>query len=447
MYLLYSLLSAAGMLLVSPYFLARGLRKEGYLASLKQRFGWLPEEICAEPGGAIWIHAVSVGEALAALPLAQRLKQRFPGRRVVVSTTTLTGQSTVRQRIGFADAVFYFPLDWRGPVRRALLAVRPAVVVILETEIWPNFLREARRTGVPVVFANARISDRSFRRYRWANVLLFGFLRRVLTDAHSFLAQSEQDAVRLRELGAPVERVEVAGNLKYDTAPPEPGPFVQWLEEEIARRDRHPLIVAGSVTANEEALVLIAFGILQGQWRRALLVLAPRKPERFEVAASLVEESQRQFQRRSDVSLNGAQPGTIEDSTSVLLLDSVGELAALYRLADAVFVGGSLVPDGGHNILEPAGFGKPPLFGPSMENFREIAGRFLEAGAGLQVRSPEDLGVAWIELIQNAERRERMGRAARELVERNRGVTDRAVAAIAEALRRATDRRKVLGSE
>lgn len=434
MYFFYSLLSAAAMLLAAPYFLLCGLRQPGYFASLKERFGWLPDEIRSRGEGTIWIHAVSVGEALAGLPLARRLRQVFPERRIVVSTTTATGQSMVRQRLDFVDAVFYYPLDWRFPVLRALRAVRPSVVVILETEIWPNFLREAHRAGIPVMFANARISDRSFRRYRLANRLLFGFLKRVLSLPHSFLAQTEQDAARLSDLGAPTERVQVAGNLKYDSTPPAAGPLAAWLEHEVAEHGRRPLIVAGSITAYEEPLVLIAFGILQGQWPRALLVLAPRKPDRFEIAAGLIEESHRRFLRRSELSFNGMQSKGIEDAVSVLLLDSVGELAALYALADAVFVGGSLVPDGGHNILEPACFGKPPLFGPSMENFREIATRFLAAGAGLQVRSPEDLGVAWIELIQDEKRRKQMGHAALELVDRNRGATDRSVETLARIL-------------
>jgi 3-deoxy-D-manno-octulosonic-acid transferase len=434
MYFIYSLCTALAMIVASPYFLIRGLRKPGYFASLRERFGDVPDTVRSGAEGTIWIHAVSVGEALAALPLAKRLKQKFPERRIVVSTTTATGQTMVRQRIDFADAVFYFPLDWAFAVRRAMRAVRPAVVVILETEIWPNFLREARRAGVPVLFANARISDRSYRRYRLTNRLLLGFIGRVLSQAQFFLTQSEQDAARFRELGAPPEKVQVTGNLKYDSTPPEAGAFAGWLEREVKQRERRPLIVAGSVTAHEESLVLIAFGILQGECRRALLVLAPRKPDRFEVAAELIEESHRKFVRRSALSVNGTQATPLEETASVVLLDSVGELAALYGLADAVFVGGSLVPDGGHNILEPACFGKAPLFGPSMENFREIAAKFVEAGAGLQVRSPEDLGVAWIELFQDSKRCEEMGRAAFELVERNRGATERSVERIAQVL-------------
>ncbi len=451
MYFLYSVLTAAGMLLLLPYFVIQGLRRGKYLHSTPQRLGWLPPELAAreaDAAGPIWIHAVSVGEALAALPLARRLKGRFPQRRLVVSTTTATGQRLARERMDFADAVFYFPLDWIGPIRRALRAVRPSLVVILETEIWPNFLREARRAGVPVVFVNGRLSERSFRRYRRALHLAGGglrrFLARVLSDAELFLMQSEEDAARLRQLGAPPERVEVAGNLKYDFSPPASAPVATWLEGELRRHDRRPVILAGSVTAGEEPLVLIAFGVVQGHWPRALLVLAPRKPERFDAAAEFIAESHREFLRRSALRLDGlagpSRDGSLGGNTSVLLLDSVGELAGLYRLADAVFVGGSLVPAGGHNILEPAAFGKPPVFGPSMENFREMAAMFLQAGAAIQVHSPEDLGVAWIELIEDSARRDQMGSAARALVERNRGATERTLDRVAAVLSTARSR-------
>jgi 3-deoxy-D-manno-octulosonic-acid transferase len=442
MYFLYSVLTAAGMLLLLPYFLVQGLRRGKYLHNVVERLGAASDSVRPKDPrapGAIWLHAVSVGEALAALPLARRIRQQFPERRLVVSTTTATGQRLARERMDFADAVFYFPLDWDFAVRRALEAVRPALIVVLETEIWPNFLREARRAGVPVVFVNGRISERSFRRYqrafRYFGFVIRGFLRRVLADARLYLMQTEADAQRLRELGAPAERVVVAGNMKYDLAPRATAPVVDWLENELRRHDRRPVIVAGSVTQSEEALVLIAFGIPQGQFRRALLVMAPRKPERFDAAARLTEESHRKVLRRSQIILDRTAPTALPEDVSVLLLDSVGELAGFYRLADAVFVGGSLVPAGGHNILEPAAFGKPPLFGSSMENFSEMAAKFLESGAGVQVDSPEALGVAWIELIQDGERRERMGAAARALVESNRGATERALDAIASILK------------
>ncbi len=444
MYFLYSVLTAAGALLLAPYFLIFGLRRGKYLHNLRERLGHLPSQAHSSSGdapGAIWIHAVSVGEALAALPLGRLLKQRYPARRLVISTTTATGQRLARERMNFADASFYFPLDWARPMRRALRAVRPSLVVIMETEIWPNFLREARRAGVPVIFVNGRISEQSFRRYqRVFRVVPFlrGFLRGVLADAKLFLMQTQEDAERLRALGAPAERVVVAGNVKYDLAPSDVAPVVGWLEEQLRRHERRPVIVAGSVTEGEESLVLIAFGILQGQWPGALLVLAPRKPERFDAAARLTDESHRKFLRRSQLApavlQDPSRDAFLDDATSVFLLDSVGELAGIYRLADAVFIGGSLVPAGGHNILEPAAHGKPPLFGPFVGNFREMAAKFVESGAAIQVGSPEDLGVAWIELLQDDACRKQMGARAQQLVESNRGATGRAMNAIAALL-------------
>lgn len=439
MYFLYSFLSALGALVFSPYLLIQGLRRKKYLRSLPQRLGSIPKNYCRASNssdGAIWIHGVSVGETLAALPLARKLKERFPERRLVFSTTTETGQQLARERLNFADAVLYFPLDWMIALRRTFRAVRPAIVVILETEIWPNFLRFARRQGVPVIFVNGRLSERSFRRYQRAfglgGIFLRNFLARVLDDAALYLMQTREDADRLLALGAKPEKVLVSGNLKYDQELAPNSAFVTWLESEVRNRDRSPLIIAGSVVANEEPLVLIAFGIPQGEWRRALLVLAPRKPERFDAAADFISESHRKFLRRSELSLD--ETCHIPDDVSVLLLDSLGELAALYRIADAIFVGGSLVLGGGHNILEPAAFGKVPIFGPSMENFSQVADSFLAAGAALQVHSPEDLGVAWIELVKNREAREQMGGAARALVDSSRGATARAFESISHLL-------------
>ena len=254
---------------------------------------------------------------------------------------------------------------------------------------------------------------------------LAGFLKKVLSDATLFLMQSEEDAARLINLGAPRERVLVTGNLKYDLAEPSESPLSSWLEAELARGNRRPVVVAGSVLANEEGAVLEAFEKLRTEFPRALLILAPRKPEQFDKAAGIVAGSGKKVLRRCDLVLNGAGNAALPESVDVFLLDSLGELAGLYRLADAVFVGGSLVPGGGHNILEPAAFGKVPIFGPSMENFREMSGKFLAAGAAIQVKSSEDLGVALGGLLREPERAARMGACARELVERNRGATQR----------------------
>jgi 3-deoxy-D-manno-octulosonic-acid transferase len=275
--------------------------------------------------------------------------------------------------------------------------------------------------------------------------------------------QSESDAERVRFLGAPAERVQVSGNLKYDQELPAETPLAIWLEAEAKWRGRSPIIVAGSVVATEEPLALIAFGVLQGEFSKALLVLAPRKPERFGAAAEFIQESQRKFVRRSELGVPGpgmpviksaaavgsssdGGPGpalidamgygnaAIPDDATVVLVDSIGELSSLYRLADGVFVGGSLVPSGGHNILEAAAFGKVAVFGPSMENFAEISSRFVAAGAAVQVESPEDAGVAWIEQLRDPERTKQMGEIAKNLVDASRGASSRAMVEIARQL-------------
>jgi 3-deoxy-D-manno-octulosonic-acid transferase len=439
MYFFYRIFTAAGMLLLAPYYALRGWRRGEPASALRERLGSVPPEIISRATasrssdrptpGPIWIHAVSVGEVLAAKPLAEGLQRRFPGRAIFVSTTTETGQRLARERLRFVEGIFYFPLDWIVPVRRALRSIHPALVIVMETEIWPNFLREARHRGVPVIFANARISEKSFARFKRWEFLIGDFFKRTLHDAELFLAQTPEDASRLREMGAPEERVEVTGNLKYDAEPPAASRFGMWLEAQIRTQERWPVFVAGSVVAEEEQAVLAAYDIVQRQWRHALLVLAPRKPDRFDAAAEIAAAGGWNVVRRSSLDLAAA----LDENADVLVLDSIGELAGLYSLADAVFVGGSLVPAGGHNILEPAWFAKPPVFGQSMDNFREMAAQFLAAKAGVEVTSGPQLGKVWVQLIEDSPLRERMGSAARGLSERNRGATARSLDRIAAA--------------
>jgi 3-deoxy-D-manno-octulosonic-acid transferase len=285
-----------------------------------------------------------------------------------------------------------------------------------------------------MVFVNGRLSERSFRGFQralsYSGGLLLSFLKRILNDATLFLMQGSGDAARLLALGAHVDRVVVTGNLKYDLAEPPESAFSVWLQDEVARSGRRPVLVAGSVMANEESAVLRAFADVEREFPGALLILAPRKPEQFDNAAAIVGQAGRKIVRRRDISLNGTGNTSLEKATDVLLLDSLGELAGIYGLADAVFIGGSLTPNGGHNILEPAAFCKVPIHGPSMENFREMAASFLEIGASIRVNSGEELGSAWCDLLLDPERAARMGLAARELVDRNRGATSRVLAHI-----------------
>jgi 3-deoxy-D-manno-octulosonic-acid transferase len=432
MMILYRLLTALAMLFLMPYYALRGWRRGEPVQTLRERLGRVPAEIASAcvAGGAIWIHAVSVGEVLAAQPVVEGLRARYPERAIFVSTTTETGQKLARERMKSASGVFYFPLDSTGSVRRALRAIRPSIVIVMETEIWPNFLREAHEAGVPVVFANARISKRSFARYMRWKFLLEDFFTETLWYGTLFLAQTQDDASRLTAMHAPGERIAVTGNLKYDAEPPVLGKFGLWLAEQIRSQERWPVVVAGSVVEREEEAVLAAYDAVQRQWRRALMVLAPRKPNRFDDAARMAADAGWNVTRRSRLDL--ASP--LDEDTDVLVLDSIGELGAIYSLANAAFVGGSLVPSGGHNILEPAWFGRPPVFGASMENFADMAEQFLSANAGVQVSNGPQLGKVWVQLIENDALRDRMGAAARELSSRNTGATARTLERIGEIL-------------
>lgn len=432
MMLLYQLFSAFAILLLAPYYAVRAWRRGEPRQTVRERLGHVPEAIArtAVGGGAIWIHAVSVGEVLAAQPVAIGLKAHYPDRPIFISTTTETGQRLARERLKPASGFFYFPLDSSGAVRRALRAIRPAIVIVMETEIWPNFLREAYEAGVPVIFANARISKRSFVRYKRWKFLVEDFFAEALRYGSRFLAQTQEDAARLTEMGALDEQVVVTGNLKYDASPPALGEFGAWLADQIQAQERWPVVVAGSVVSGEEDAVLAGYDAVQRQWRRALMILAPRKPDTFDEASRLAAEAGWNVVRRGRLDL--AKP--LDENTDVLILDSIGELSAIYSQADAVFVGGSLVPSGGHNILEPAWFSCPPVFGTSMENFFEMAEQFLAAKAGVQVSNGSQLGKVWIQLIQNDSLRERMGSAARELSLRNTGATARTLEWIGEIL-------------
>ena len=432
MMLFYRLLTSLAIVVLAPYYAVRGWRRGEPWQTLRERLGAVPtviKELSAK-GGAVWIHAVSVGEVLAAQPVVEELRRIFPERVILVSTTTETGQRLARERMKGASGIFYFPLDSAGAVKRALRAIRPAMVVVMETEIWPNFLREARRQGIPVVFANARISKRSFARYQRWRFLAEPFFAEALANATVLLAQTAEDASRLIEMGAPEDRVEVTGNLKYDVEPPQLGEFGEWLIKQIRSQERWPVLVAGSVVAAEDDAVLAGYDEVQRRWRRTLMILAPRKPDHFDEAAQIAADAGWTVMRRSRVDLSLP----LNENTDVLLLDSIGELTAIYDLADAVFVGGSLAPSGGHNILEPAWFGRPPVFGTSMENFAEMAEQFLETKAGVQVGSGPQLGRVWIQLIEDSVVRERMGQAARALALRNRGATARTLAHVTKIL-------------
>lgn len=387
------------MLAYLPVFLVRRLRGSGYERSLAQRFGRYDGGLPAEPR--CWIHAVSVGEAATAVPLVEAIARRWPELAVVMTTVTPTGARVVADRLNGKVTHRYFPLDLPGPVRRALAAVKPRFFIGMETELWPNFLRALARRGVPAMIANGRISDRSFRRYhrvRW-------LMRRVLAHVSVFAMQSEEDARRIVALGAPPERVVVTGNLKSDLLP-EASDDAGWRERlGLGARDR--LWIAGSTHRGEETMVLDAFVRAKASHAGLALLVAPRHPERAGEVEELIHERGLVAVRRSRLPRE-RKPGAIT------ILDTVGELAQIYALAEVVFVGGSLVPVGGHNVLEPAMRGKPVLFGPHTSNFREGAELLQRSGGGLVVKDGDELARELGRLLEDGDLARRMGEAARE---------------------------------
>ncbi len=418
MRLLYSALLALALILASPYWAFQALRRGKYRAGLAQRWGRVPPHLRLPPGElSIWVHAVSVGEVLAVSAVVEQLRARYPADRIVISTTTSTGQELARKRFG-AENVFYFPLDFALAVRPWLRALHPRAVVLAETEFWPNFLRLARGRGARIAVLNARISDRSLPRYRRFRALM----KLVLKKIDLFLAQNEEDGWRLMEIGAPAERVQISGNLKFDIKPPAAVPLVERLRAALASGRGAPVLVCGSTVAGEERLLLDAFRAVRDRFPRTVLILAPRHPERFgEVGVALLASSL-PFWRRSQWSDQQVDGG-------VFLLDSIGELASIYALAQVAFIGGSLVPAGGHNVLEPAHYGVAIVVGPHTENFRDIIARFRQAKA-LRETEPARLASTLLELLSDDHARQEMGARAAALLQSQVGATARTMTAL-----------------
>lgn len=417
MYILYSLLLGAVLLLTLPYWMIQSLLHGKYRAGLGERFGRIPSRLRSTNSSenCIWIHAVSVGEVLAITRLVEELRVRFPEWRIVASTTTLTGQTLARSKFG-EENVFYFPLDFGFALKPYLRLLRPKLVVVAETEFWPNFLRLAKAAGARVAVANARISDRSFPGYKRFRSSLV----RILSNIDMFLAQTEEDKARLIEIGAPSGRVQVSGNLKFDVAAPKEQAIVGKLTAAIPSGTQ--VVVCGSTVDGEETILIDAWKQILWDHKTALLILAPRHPERFGEVAELLRTKGVSFWRRS---------GWADERVSggVFLLDSIGELASVYRLANVAFVGGSLVRRGGHNILEPAQFAKPILVGPYTDNFRDIVRTFQKAGA-IQVVQPGAVAEAFRAMLDSETEQRTLGQRALKVFSEHPGATERTVKAL-----------------
>jgi 3-deoxy-D-manno-octulosonic-acid transferase len=418
-YSLYSLLLFLALIVSTPWWLLQMLRHGKYRTGWGERLGSVPQRLLHDAGGpTIWIHAVSVGEVLAISSVVEELKAQLPGWRIVVSTTTDTGQKLGRQHFG-ENNVFYLPLDLPFAVRPFLQALSPKLLVLAESEFWPNLLHWARLSGAAVAVVNARVSDRSLPGYLRFRKLL----QPVMRDIDLLLAQSDEDARRLVQIGALAERVQVSGNLKFEVKLPAKSDIVGQFRGTVHREGIGPVIVAGSTLDGEETMLLEMFRSIVTEYPGALLVLAPRHPERFSVAADLLASSGIHFQRRSQ--WDGFKP----IGAGVFLVDTIGELASLYEFADLTFIGGSLVPRGGHNVLEAAQFGKAILVGPHTENFRDIIDIFRRADA-LRVVTPQSLTPTVLQFLENHDERTALGQRALEVMRSQQGATERTVNAL-----------------
>jgi 3-deoxy-D-manno-octulosonic-acid transferase len=440
MYLLYSLLLTVGFLALLPWFAIDAFRTRKYITGLGQRLGKLP--VIADAGRPlIWLHCVSVGETEAARPLVRALLDKFPSYRLVISTTTVTGQKIAKEAFGRdAAAVFYFPIDWAWTVRRVLHTLQPAVVLIMETELWPHLLRECGRRAIPVALINGRISIKSFGRYK----MIRPFIRGVLDHFSMALMQSERDASRILELGMPAERILMPGNLKFDSAESSiDESLTASLRERFGFGQGALLIVAASTHEPEEQVVIEAFKQIRNSQPpyQTRLLIAPRHPERFTEVASLLQASGLTWSRRS------AAAQAEDKQSEVVLLDTIGELRAIYPLADIAFVGGSIAEHGGHNVLEPAARGVCVVTGAHTHNFAAITRTMLSEDAIVQLpkiaasETSVELCKTLHQLLSNDSLRRDIGHRASVVCNQNRGATEQTLQTIAGLL----EKRKTAG--
>lgn len=428
MYFIYSLLLGLGFLVLLPRFIVDAFRHGKYVAGFAERLGSITP-LASDGRSVVWIHCVSVGEVQAARPLVQAIKEQFPHHLIAISTITRTGQNVAHDVFKqHAARVFYFPFDWRWIVRRALRAINPNAVIVLETELWPGFLRECQSQKIPVALVNGRLSEQSFRRYR----LIKPFMRRVLSCLDLAIMQTEADAKRIHALGMAPEKTLVFGSMKFDAGTTmQTDSLSNEFRERFKLSDGVPLILAASTHDPEEVLLLNSFRqIISRSTTMPRLMIAPRHPERFAEVADLLNASGLPWVRRS------AAPDPRDAQAAAILLDTIGELPSIYSLASIVFVGGSIAQTGGHNILEPAAAGVPVVVGPHTYNFQSIVESFAKAGAIVQLERMSDsativeLTDVIVELLGDEKRRRQLAKSAQQLMNENRGATQRTLASI-----------------
>ncbi len=376
--------------------------KRRNLHGLRERLGFIHPPLTSARRS-IWIHCVSVGEVMAARGLIKEISSRHPTRPICLSTVTTTGREIAQKELPGINSLFYLPIDHPLALNRALRRLRPALLIIFETEIWPGLIHSAKKHGTSIAFVNGRISDRSLPRYLRIRI----FLKSVLADVDRFLMQSDEDARRIILLGASPSRVQSIANLKWQSGCESAGRDGNAWREELAIDSTQKVLVAGSTCIGEESMLLDAVASLRDRFPNLVVIIAPRKPDRFGEVEQILARSHISFAVRSR---------DMRKKADIILLDTIGELASLYQIANVVFIGGSLVNVGGHNILEPAACGKPVLFGPHMSNFREMSRLFIENSAAQQVANCHELSLWLTRLLSNSQEAERMGQAGKDLV-------------------------------
>ncbi len=426
MWILYDFAFLLFSIVYLPYMLFTGR----WHADFIQRFGILPRELKGNRDS-VWIHAVSVGEVIAAKAFVQSLKAAFPDKKIILSTTTKTGQEVAKKTFGHHVMTFYFPVDLRIVASKVVNLVLPAFFVVFETELWPNVIAELKRKGIPVFLVNGRISDRSYGGYKFISLAI----RPVLKNMNSLCMQTEEDARRIISIGAPVKKVRVVGNLKYDTGHASDssllGPVIDKAEFGLAPDD--DLLICGSTHPGEEEILLKVYRDLKKIFSNLRLMLAPRHIDRALEIKALCARNAFPSINVSEIPKDAV---AVKDDKTVLVLDTMGQLGRIYSVASVVFVGGSLMPRGGHNLIEPARYSKAIVFGPHMENFREMAKRFLKAEAAVMVHNQAELKSAISSLLEDKLKRNSIGMRAAKFVYENKGAVNRTIEIIKEALPR-----------
>ncbi len=413
-FLAYHILSTFLLILAIPYFILKRLTQRGYGREWVQRLGFLPPMSLKKP---IWVHSASVGEVFCSIPLLRRIQRDFPQSQIVLTTMTRTGKETAKKFFPEADAIFYLPMDHPWVLKRFLKRVDPHLLLIAETELWPNLLRSCGKRGIPMVLFNGRISERSLRGY----LLFKPLFQNSLNHLSLFLMQTEQDRNRIIEIGAPSEKTRVVGNLKFDQTFP---PFSERRVEEmrgLPLLQEKSILIAGSTHPGEEEVLIRLFKDLKKIDPQLLLLLAPRHLDRLEEVEKILRRESISWKRRTH--LEKVQDP--KEPCEVILLDTMGELMSLYSLGTLVFIGGTLLPVGGHNPLEPLFFKKCVLFGPYTFHFSEISRSLVQEGGAIQVRDEEDLGFQLKHLLLDEQMRREVGERGYQFLQRHRGTTER----------------------